>query len=265
MSSIQLYAQSEQAERQLAFLYTVSAVLTTTSIICLVVVWQYWAWTLDVCISVDCGCILYGVNTFSTFMGGDVKLCHFGTYALVPTLVIGLVLGVYHGYRTCIHRKLDEPRPIPEATVYNRQERDRVVVVGPKRRSICKQWVLAGFLGVLLCFLSLSHAVVLTDGYFKTCDQYRRNLIQLLGSQGREVQVIYNRLSCGAIFDYMDYLQPDANNWRRGDEINTGLAMQTAITTSWFNFFTWLVIIVINFIMARKRRNNLNEQGCCCF
>lgn len=264
MLSTQLYDKSKQAEKQLASLYTISGILVTISIICLAVTWQHWAWTLDVCINVDCGCILYGVNTFRTFMGGDAKLCHFGTFALCPVLLVGVCLGAYHGYRTCISRKLDNPKPILRTISQDRQQQERVVVIGPKRRSVCKQWILAGFLAVLLCFLSLSHSVVLTDGYYKTCNQYRRNLVQLLGSSGREVQVIHNRLSCGAILDYMDYLQPDANNWRRGTEINTGLALQIAITTSWFNFFAWLCIIVINFRMARDRRNELNETTCCC-
>ncbi|XP_015520865.1 uncharacterized protein [Neodiprion pinetum] len=266
MSSIELYAKSEQAEKQLAVLYSVSAILSTTSTICLLIVWQHWAWTLDVCISVDCGCILYGVNTFSTFMGGDVKLCHFTSYGLVPVLIVGLVLAIYHGYRTCINRNLGDPKQIQmTSSSDHRAEQGNVVVVGPKRRTICKRWFLAGFLGVFIFFLSLSHAVLLTDGYYKTCNQYRRNMVQLLGSSGREVQVIHNRLSCGAVFDYMDYLQPDANNWRRGDEINTGLSLQLAITTSWFNLFAWIGILTINLLMARERQIDLNGKSCCCW
>lgn len=119
-SSVQLYAKSEQAERQLAFVYSSSAVLSLVSIICIVIPWQHWAWTLDVCISVDCGCIFYGLNTFTTFMGGDVKLCQFGTYGPIPALVVGLVLGIYHGYRTCISRKLDDPKPLPRVASHSR-------------------------------------------------------------------------------------------------------------------------------------------------
>lgn len=76
--------------------------------------------------------------------------------------------------------------------------------------------------------------------------------------------MIYGRLSCGAILDYMDYLQPDANNWRRGDEINTGVSLQLSITTSWLNFFTFLIISVVNFVMARERHRGLGEKLCCC-
>ncbi|XP_012286224.1 uncharacterized protein LOC105702872 [Orussus abietinus] len=253
-----------QAESILAFLYSASLVLSVTSAVSLVVAWQHWSWTLDVCINIDCGCILYGVNTFSTFMGGDAKLCHFGVSGLAPAAFFGLCLGGYHGYRVCIDKGPEEPRRASRAVVFHdRITRGDVVVIGPKRRSPFKQWMSAAFLGALIGCLSLAHAVVLTDGYYKTCEQYKRNLVQLLGSRGREIQVIHNRLSCGAVLDFMDYLQPDANNWRRGDEINTGLALQLAIVASWFNFFAWAASVVVNAIMARRRVRDSGEKLCC--
>ena len=66
---------------------------------------------------------------------------------------------------------------------------EAVIVVRPKQRQPCKQWMLASFLAAFIGCLSLAHAVVLTDGYYKTCEQYKRNLVKLLGSRGREVQV----------------------------------------------------------------------------
>lgn len=146
------------------------------------------------------------------------------------------------------------------------------------------------FLTILLCCLSLAHAIVMTDGYYKSCDQYRKRLIHLLNS-GREaevelmiyiiqenpilffifisysfaqrshsslffLQVIRNRLSCGAIFDFMDYLQTDiANNnkWIMNKEIDTGFAFRLAIISTWFNFFAWTFAFLLNIIMACKR------------
>lgn len=105
-----------RAEYWLTILYVGSMVLSVVSVISLVTAWQHWAWTLDSCIEVDCGCILYGVNTFSTFLGGDVKLCHFGSYGLVPVIIISLCLGGYHGYRSCIHKDLDDPKRISRKT-----------------------------------------------------------------------------------------------------------------------------------------------------
>jgi hypothetical protein len=62
----------------------------------------------------------------------------------------------------------------------------------------------------------------------------------------------------------MDYIQPDANNWRRGDQINTGVALQLAIVMSWLNFFSWISIFFVNINMARQRLKSLNEKMCCC-
>lgn len=251
-----------QTEGFLAILYSGSTIFSIISLTCLAISWQHWELTLDVCISVNCGCILYGINTFSTFMGGDIKLCHFCAYGLVPVIVIGLCLGIYHIYRCCINRGLDKPR------IMNRNDNrisvnGQVVVVGPKSRTPFKQWISSAFCAILIACLSLAHAVIMTDGFHKTCEQYRRSLIQLLGSRGRETHVIRHRLTCGAIFDYMDYLQPDANNFRRGEEINTGFALQLAIVCTWLNFFTWVIIFLFCFLMARKKCNALGETFCC--
>jgi len=110
---------SKQAEIWLAVLYIGSMISSVTSVISLVTTWQNWVVTLDGCIDVDCGCILYGINTFRTFLGGDEKLCHFVAYALIPIIVISLCLGAYHGYRCCIHKNLDEPKQINHEQVYN--------------------------------------------------------------------------------------------------------------------------------------------------
>jgi hypothetical protein len=78
---------------------------------------------------------------------------------------------------------------------FSRNNVNNQVVVIMKRRATFKQWMPIAFLTTLICCLSLAHAVVITDGYYKTCEQYKRNLIQLLGSRGREVQVRINDLS----------------------------------------------------------------------
>lgn len=207
---------SKQAEIWLAVLYIGSMIFSVTSVISLVTTWQNWVVTLDGCIDVDCGCILYGINTFRTFLGGDEKLCHFAAYALTPIIIISLCLGAYHGYRCCIHKNLNEPKQINGGQMYNddrclffsflifiyiimhmffelnfscRRNHNGYVVVHIKKRVTFKRWMPIGFLAALVCCLSLAHAVVITDGYYKTCEQYRRNLIQLLGSRGREILV----------------------------------------------------------------------------
>lgn len=82
-----------------------------------------------------------------------------------------------------IHRNLNGNEPPITTTM---------VAIRPKRRTPCKQWMPAVFITILLCCLSLAHAVVTTDGYYKTCEQYRKRLIQVLGSTGHEAEVSLN-------------------------------------------------------------------------
>lgn len=96
-------------ERFLSVLYISSVVTSITSMICIATIWQYWTLILDVCISIDCGCILYSINTFGTFTGGNGKLCKFGVYGLVPTALLDLCLAGYHGYRSYVKEDLNLP------------------------------------------------------------------------------------------------------------------------------------------------------------
>lgn len=111
--------KARKAELWLTMLYTGSMMFCVTSVISFVTVWQHWTWTLGSCIDMDCGCILYGINTFRTFLGGDVKLCHFSSYGLTPIIVIAMCLGGLHGYRCCIHKNLDKPKQINRTQTYN--------------------------------------------------------------------------------------------------------------------------------------------------
>ncbi|XP_015430628.1 PREDICTED: uncharacterized protein LOC107187133 [Dufourea novaeangliae] len=245
-----------RAECTLSVLYVSSAILSVTSLTSLVTVWQHWAWTLDVCVNVDCGCILHCINTFSTFTGGDAKLCQFGVYGTIPAILVGLCLGGYHGYRCCIDRNLDKPARITDDTTRNLNESGgdrRTVVIRPKRRGPYKYWIPVVFLAILLCCLSLAHAVVMTDGYYKTCDQYRKRLVRILDLTIGEAEAIHNRLSCGAIFDFMDYLQSTESSWRSGSRIDTGFALRLAVISTWLNFFDWAFVFLLSVIMARRR------------
>lgn len=99
----------KRIERFLSVLYASSIITSTTSMICIATVWKYWALILDVCFSVDCSCILYSKNAFGIFGGGTGKICKFGVYGLVPTVLLDLCLAGYHGYRSCTKKKLNLP------------------------------------------------------------------------------------------------------------------------------------------------------------
>ena len=109
-TAIQITMSTREAEKYLSILYSISSISSIISIICLVLTWLQWSRTLNSCIDFDCGCILYGVNTFRIFLGGNERICQFGTYALLPSIFLSLCFGIYHGYRTLFSRNLREPR-----------------------------------------------------------------------------------------------------------------------------------------------------------
>lgn len=86
------------------------------------------------------------------------------------------------------------------------------------------------------------------------------SLLQQLHATGDHATAIHFRLTCQAIFDFMDYIQKDAPNSRRGDFINTGIALQIALLTSWLSVILWIVVVIHTAIRAYKERNVLT---CC--
>lgn len=121
--------------------------------------------------------------------------------------------------------------------------------------------------------MSFVHAIVITRGYLETCNGYRKHLISLLGSRGNEAQVrrkmsvfigmgnetkplfqvIHDKLSCGSILNFMDYLHPDDNNWQRSRNIDTGLILQLTIIGTWLNSLAWIIVSFMYFIIRKKK------------
>lgn len=111
----------QQAEKILAVLYLSSLLLSTVSTVCLVIVWQYWSGVINDCLEVNCGCLFYGSGSYKYFRGGDKTLCSYPTYLLIPSIIVGLIFGIYHGYRSFIDRNLSAPRVRTELSVnYNK-------------------------------------------------------------------------------------------------------------------------------------------------
>jgi hypothetical protein len=122
-------------------------------------------------------------------------------------------------------------------------------------------------IGILL----IINAVTLTYGYYKTCGEYRRNLSTDSQITGQMAAVINGRLSCGAIFDFMDYLEPvtrpfqrkeyvdynrphEERDYERGPFINTGVSLQAAVGSAYINCVVWIAIFVNNGILLYKSR-----------
>ena len=148
---------------------------------------------------------------------------------MVPTAVLNLCLAGYHGYRGYLRKESNVRTNNDNSRVFEIREPSTVEERPRQRVTAYQKWMPFVFLAILLACLSLSHAIIVTDGYFQTCDHYRVMLIQILGSTGREAEVIHRRLSCGAIFDFMDYLQPNDSAWNRAKPPDSGVMLRLAI------------------------------------
>lgn len=106
-----------------------------------------------------------------------------------------------------------------------------------------------------MAFYTLVYASIYTDGYFQSCREYRTEVIKLLSASGNTVNVIKGRLSCGSIFDFMDYLHEDTARYRvRTDHINTAISFYFTLISSWLSEILWLGISFINIVLARQSK-----------
>lgn len=84
--------------------------------------------------------------------------------------------------------------------------------------------------------------------------------MQEFHATGDQATAIHFRLACQAIFDFMDYLQKDLPNSRRGDIINTGVSLHLAMIASWFAVILWAAVTAYTAKRAYKERGVLT---CC--
>lgn len=71
-----------------------------------------------------------------------------------------------------------------------------------------------------------------------------------------QVQALQGRITCPAVLDFMDYLQPDPSfDRRRIDRINTAACLVLALIATWVSVGLWLGILIINAVQARRSRH----------
>lgn len=67
------------------------------------------------------------------------------------------------------------------------------------------------------------------------------------------VGVIQSRLTCGAIFDFMDYLHEDLSFERRRDyRINTSIPFILAVAAAWVSVACWIGILILNYLKYKQ-------------
>ncbi|XP_046392492.1 uncharacterized protein LOC124160629 [Ischnura elegans] len=150
-------------------------------------------------------------------------------------------------------------------------------------------WAPVAVLAAVLTLLALATAVVSSDGCTRTCNEWRRVALRMLSASGDLARVVTARLSCGAIYDFMDYLQPrkvihygftyefqgpNSRTIREGETtiINTAAALKVAVSAAWINVLFWLCLVCLNVKMAiirckamknKASNKGSNRCGCC--
>ncbi|XP_046972862.1 uncharacterized protein LOC124539608 [Vanessa cardui] len=257
-----------QTERRLSWCYGLLAVLLGVSVISTAIPYNHWRATLDVCPgswleNTNCGCIFYGVSTFQYFSGGHNSYCLYVIFAPLPIIVYALVMTLFHMYRVCINNIGQYESE--KSTTVEEIEGESIIVTSRARTSqtndaVIYCWIPTSCIAAVFTIYNLEHAAIMTDGFLKTCQQYRGYLVRELHATGDHATAIHFRLSCQAIFDFMDYIQKDAPNSRRGDFINTGIALQLALITTWLAVILWIVVAAYTAIRAYKERDVMT---CC--
>lgn len=114
-------------------------------------------------------------------------------------------------------------------------------------------WIPATIASGLMVIYSLIHAIIYVDGVWQTCYQYRSELIKYMQVTGQLVQAVQGRISCNAVFDFMDYIHPDVSyDRRRYDRIDTSWCMRLAVLSTVATFALWCGIFFVNLSQARR-------------
>lgn len=117
-------------------------------------------------------------------------------------------------------------------------------------------WVPVSIISGFFTVYALVLGIIFTDGFVRTCNQYRHELVKVMNSSGNQVAAIRGRLSCAAIFDFMDYLHQDLSyEKRREGRINTSAAMIIGLIMVWISFVCWLFAMIINIRQSRAHRS----------
>ncbi|XP_023178023.1 uncharacterized protein LOC111604261 [Drosophila hydei] len=244
------------AERAFSYLYPF---IIGSSLICCItsaVAWSHWRYVLNACPDTNCGCVLHGRTTYNSFEGGNIAYCHYATYGLLLPMAFAVVLGIYHCYRMCIGKG---QRKAGTTTI--RQRSGDMVVVTTESELTSDglspyYWLPATVISVIMAIYQLIYAAIFTDGFEVTCKQYRESLLKEIQGVGNIVPVIKARLSCAAVFDFMDYLVESISyERRRYGRINTAACLYFTLILSWFTLFGWIIISVINIVNLRRTRS----------
>lgn len=246
-------------EKLLSICYAVCAVLGGSVSITTGVAWGHWRLTLDQCVGRNCSCILFGEHTPTIFLGGDNGHCIWITFGPLLYVFFCLCMVCFHGYRVLftthyprnrttrtVLAKLDSGEPVQVHAV---SEED----ASPLPRFY---WIIVATFTSFFTVYSFIHFIMFITGFKRTCNEYRKTLEGLLKIHGSALPLIHNRLSCLAIFDSMDYLQPISEHAYRNGFINTSLDLYIGLLAAFFCWISFGYAAILNITMAKRQTSH---------
>lgn len=242
-----------KSEKYLSICYPLLIVFGLVCLITSAIAWNHWKYVLDTCVERNCGCILNGVSTITYFTGGHIAYCHYATFALILSVGASVVFGSYHVWRTCM------TTDVRKASRHSVRQRSGEMIIMTAQSEIddneisSKYWTVAAIVSGFMILYTLIHAIIYIDGAWQSCKQYRNELIKYMHATGTLVNAVQGRISCNAVFDFMDYLFADVSyDRRRIDRIDTAWCLNLAITSSVGTFVLWCCICFINIVQMRR-------------
>jgi drug/metabolite transporter (DMT)-like permease len=145
----------------------------------------------------------------------------------------------------------------------NHQQQQQVELMQPKQVLVVERppstasllwWLAAAVLSAVLALLTLAAALTMTVGVAQACQQYRENLIESLAADGYLASLLTERLSCQAVFDFMDFLQPIKER-HSANFINSGVALHFAIFALWIGAVAWVAAALASVFEALRARS----------
>ncbi|KAJ8919901.1 hypothetical protein NQ315_006430 [Exocentrus adspersus] len=243
------------AEKRLTLAYLFCIVAGTTTSVTTGIAWGHWYRTLDQCVGDrNCSCIIYGQHTATVFLGGPQAPCIWTTFGPLFYIFFCIGLTCFHGYRVLFTTK--SPRMRTTRSVMAKMELGEAVQIQTITQEVTSSlprafWVCVSVLSVFFTVYSLVHFGIYVDGYYETCNQYRKTLERLLSLHGSALPVIYHRLTCQGVFDFMDYMQLDTGVAYRNGIINTGIALILGVASSGISWILFLFASVLNIKLAK--------------
>ncbi|XP_018575823.1 uncharacterized protein LOC108914490 [Anoplophora glabripennis] len=243
------------AEKRLTITYIFCIAVGAITSITTGIAWGHWYRTLDQCVGDrNCSCIIYGEHTATVFLGGPQAPCIWVTFGPLFYIFFCIGLTCFHGYRVLFTTKSPITRTM--RSVLTKTESGETIQIQAVTQEITSPlpkafWICVTVLSVFFTVYSIVHFAVYVDGYYKTCNQYRKTLEKHLSLHGSALPVLYHRLSCQGVFDFMDYMQLDTGNAYRNGIINTGLSLILGVASAGMSWILFLHSSILNIMLAK--------------